>query len=203
MERRMRKTRAVREQGPSPLPSPLSTGERGNTGGTPVLRGGSRHGFTLLEGLLAAVVLAIAVVGILSPLTAASQQSSVSQQGSLGAMLAQQLVEEIASKPFADPSDGSTRLGPGWGETSRAQFDNVGDYHGYHDTTTGLTFAAGTAVNFDSDVVYTRSVSVEYRSTPTGTATSQGDFALVTVTVSSDHSLVQASRLMCRFPYSQ
>jgi Tfp pilus assembly protein PilV len=151
------------------------------------LRLDHRGGFTLAEGLIASVVLAFAAAGISASLGASYQQNESVEQMATSVALARELMEEISAKPFDDPN-GTSALGPETGETSRALFDNVDDYHGYTDTTDStsertITSFAGTAVSVGNGQVYTRSVAVEYRTTPSGSAATSGDFALVTVTV--------------------
>jgi MSHA pilin protein MshD len=159
------------------------------------------RGLTLAEGLIAASVLAIAVVGIFAPLSATHQQTAAAQERGAGAALAEQLLEEIAAKPYADPSDGSTALGPEAGETTRGLFDNVDDYHGYSDTTSGLTMLDGSAVSRADGLVFARDVTVTYRSTRGGSPTSSGDFALVTVGVTTPHGeRISISRMVTRYP---
>src|SRR5215813_12309896 len=93
------------------------------------------RGFTLAEGLIAAVVLAAAVAGIVGPISAAYQQTRALEEASIATSLARQLLDEIVAKPFVDPSDYSTTLGPEADEVTRSAYDNVDDYNGYHDST--------------------------------------------------------------------
>lgn len=139
-------------------------------------------GFTLAEGLLASALLAVTVVAMLAPISAASQQARAAERGHIALALARQLIDAIAALPFADPTDGSTTRGPEPDETSRAAFDNVDDYHGYQDAVdaAGQPVAAATA---PGGATYRRQVSVEYRTGPAGPAAGSGDWILVTVTV--------------------
>ena len=165
-------------------------------------RVGARGGFTLAEALLASVVLAVAVLGISQLTGASSQQSEALRQDSRAVALARELMEEIASKPFTDPSIANAneeyQLGPDTGETSsRSTWDNVDDYHNFTDqvSNTGSTLktASGATVVDPSKYAtetFTRSVKVEYRTSPSGSAVTAGptqpaDFALVTVTVTT------------------
>src|SRR5690349_12721675 len=91
---------------------------------------GARGGFTLAEALLASVVLAVAVLGISQLTGASSQQSEALRQDARAVALARELMEEIASKPFTDPSIANAneeyQLGPDTGETSsRSTWDNI------------------------------------------------------------------------------
>ncbi len=163
-----------------------------------------RRGFTLAEGLMASTVLAASVVGIVAPLSASNSQGNVLQQTTIAAELGQQLMEEITSKPVLDPTDGSATLAPAQNETSRALFDNVGDYHNYSDSTAGLTTRSGTAVSLPGAGTFTRNVKVEYRTSPSGSAVSSGDFVLVSVTVTAPGGdQVVINQMMTKAPVSQ
>ena len=145
-------------------------------------RRAGRSAFTLAESLLASVVLAVSVIGIAGALMAGYGQTSAQQRYSTAVALARQLLEEIAAKPYLDPTNGSYVLGSAAGETTRATFNHVGNYHGYSDTTSSLSALSGQSLSIGNGT-YTRSVAVEYRGTPSGSAVSTGDFALITVTV--------------------
>jgi prepilin-type N-terminal cleavage/methylation domain-containing protein len=160
-----------------------------------------RGGFTLAESLIASAILAVAVTGIVGPITASYRQMAVSNQLTQAASLARELLSEVESKPFADPTDRSLTLGPEVGESSRDQFDNIDDYNGYHDNTSELKMLNGTDVGWNGKGVYQRSVKVEYRTTPSGTAAPSGSFAMVTVTITmpSGQSYV-VQRLFANYP---
>ena len=161
----------------------------------------ARRGFTLAESLIACSVLAVAAVAIVAPILASRQQAAAADANGVAVALARQLLEEIAAKSFADPTDGNTVLGPGGTETSRSLFDNPDDYHGYSDSTPGLAMVGGTSVSLPGSMQYTRTVTVEYRSGPSGPVVTSGDFALVTVTVTpSKGAAVQLSQLLTRAP---
>jgi prepilin-type N-terminal cleavage/methylation domain-containing protein len=143
-----------------------------------------RRGFTLVESMIAATILGAAVVGIVSPLCASHQQIDSRQQTDAALTLAGQLLEEISARPFLG-TDGLTRSGPDAGQTTRATFTSQGNYNGYSDSTSSLTMLDGTSVSLGLLAVYTRTVTVQYLSSRTGPIVSSGDYALITVTVSS------------------
>lgn len=157
-----------------------------------------RRGFSVAEGLIASTILAMAVVGIAGPLGAASEQGKLLRERATALTLARELMEEIAAKPLLD--GGTTcHQGPESGETSRALYDSADDYHNYHDSTTDLRDLSGHALAYPTDSVYTRDVTVEYRTTPAGAGTTSGDFGVATVTVTTPHKLtVQVTRLLCK-----
>lgn len=144
--------------------------------------------------------LAIAVVGIAGPLIAAHEQSGVVHERATALALARQLLGEIASKPLLDQGT-SSNLGheANRGESDHTRYDSADDYHGYSDTTAGMRDLSGNVVGFADTNPYTRAVTVEYRATIAGPATTAGDFALVTVTVTSPRkAVVKVSQLLTR-----
>lgn len=84
-----------------------------------------KKGLTLIEALLAAVVLSMAITAVTMPFTAGAQASAEDARATLAVNLAQDLMEEILAQPFRDP-DGSND-----GETSRTAWDDIIDYNGY------------------------------------------------------------------------
>jgi len=156
-------------------------------------------GFTLVEGLIAATVLAVAVVGIMGPVSASFQQRRFAQETLQATALLRQLMEEVISRPFVDPTDGSVNPGPEPDETARPAFDNIDDYHGYSDASDALRLLDGQTLAL-SGGRFQRQVSVTYRAAPGSTVSAPGDFALVTVTVTTPGGhTVTAQRLACRY----
>lgn len=156
------------------------------------------RGFSVAEAMIASTLLAIAVVGIAGPLGAASEQSKTGQERGAALVLARELMEEICSKPLLD--GGTTcHLGPESGESDRSKFDSADDYHLYHDSTAELKTLTRQTLSYSSAQVYTRDVTVEYRSSPTAASATSGDFGLVTVTVTTPHKqTVQIWRMLTK-----
>src|SRR5262249_16285311 len=137
---------------------------------------------------------AIAVVAIAGTLAASSQQSAALTNTFTAGALARQLLEEITAKPYDVPSGNTDHTGFMSGANNRSTYDNIDDYRGYWDTaalnndgTTTITAAtAGTAVGAftrnQAGRQFQRSVAIEYRSSPSGSSVSGGDFAVVTIT---------------------
>lgn len=150
---------------------------------------------------MAATVLAVAVVGVVGPITASYSQARFAQRTGDANLLAQQLLDEITAKPLVDPVDGNTNPGPESGEVNRQDFNNADDYDGYADTTTTMNGMSGASVAWNNNIVYQRNVTVQYWATPSGPASPGGPFALVTVTVTApDGEKVRVPRLMADFP---
>jgi Tfp pilus assembly major pilin PilA len=165
----------------------------------PLARRAPRAGYTLAESLIASVVLAAAVVGIAGTLAASYKQSAVRGNVTTGLVLAQQLMEEIASKPM-ELAAGQTNK-PGWasGQTDRRQYDTIDDYNGYADTSGSIQTKSGTNVDLGDGDSYTRSVSVQTSARPTGMTGPVADFLLVTVTVQMPRSQsINVSQLFTR-----
>jgi type II secretory pathway pseudopilin PulG len=138
-----------------------------------------RGGFTLLEGLMAAVILSILVLGVFGSLCAAYEQSASVRANATGILLARQLADEIISKPF-NPTNS---LGAG-GLASRSLFTDVSNYNNYSDASTSMPLLAGGTLNVTGSDAYNRSVSVAVGATPSIDAVSPTtDFAIVTVSV--------------------
>ena len=90
----------------------------------------ARRGFGLIELVVAIVVIAVSVVGILSVMNftvARSADPAVQVQATL---IAEAYLEEILLKAFVDPSAGTTRICPAPETAGRIAYDNVCDYNG-------------------------------------------------------------------------
>jgi MSHA pilin protein MshD len=92
------------------------------------VKGGTRNqrGMTLIEVVIAIVVVATAVSAVLGVLSSSVGRSADAMIVSQGIAIAESYLEEITLKPFADP-DGSD------GESSRPDFDDVDDFDGLSD----------------------------------------------------------------------
>ena len=86
----------------------------------------------MIEAMLASTLLAMSASAVLLPFSVGAQSEQEDARRTLALFLGRELMEEIISKPFDDP-EGSVGVGPDGGESSRALFDNIDDYHGYED----------------------------------------------------------------------
>jgi prepilin-type N-terminal cleavage/methylation domain-containing protein len=143
-----------------------------------------RRGFTLVESLIASVVLAVAVVGIAGTLAASYQQARDQVSVAEATQLARQLIEEISARPFEVPA-GSPSNAVGWsaGNPNRAIYDDISDYHGYTDNSTSITTQAGVVQSFGTAGPYERFVTVTEGPVPQGHTAPAIDFKQVKVTV--------------------
>jgi MSHA pilin protein MshD len=100
------------------------------------------NGFTLLESLIASALLAFVVAAVAQAVAAGQRETSVTLERLRGTALAEALMEEIVSKPYADPQ-GDTAVGPDSGEVGRAGRDNIDDYDGFSETANNITDSRG------------------------------------------------------------
>ena len=108
-----------------------------------------RRGMTLMEALLASTMLAMGASAVLLPFSVGAQNEQEDARRTLALFLGRELMEEILSKPFADPQ-GSEAMGPDGGESSRALFDNIDDYNGYQD---GYGKSIGRIVGINNETI--------------------------------------------------
>ena len=86
----------------------------------------NRQGLTLIELVVAMIVISIALVGVMSVVNYTTRHSADPVLRHQAIALAEAYMEEITLKDFADPDTD--------GEGSRAMFDDVDDYHGLLDS---------------------------------------------------------------------
>jgi type II secretory pathway pseudopilin PulG len=94
-----------------------------------------RAGFTLVEAVVSTAIVTMAGSALLLGVASAIDSTDMVLEQVLAAGMAQQLMDEIAGRRYAEPGlDGyQTSLGPEPGEVvdqSRANFDDLDDYHG-------------------------------------------------------------------------
>jgi hypothetical protein len=160
----------------------------------------SKAGFTIAEGLIASGVLAITVTAIIAPFSTASRCQHEDARIAVCSFLAKEMMEEVLAKPFDDPDGDDDVLGPGPGESGRGDFDNVDDYHGWTESTSGGGIRSYEGLACDdpraNDLV--RSVTTEYVQLVDQTVFfDEPTFIRVTVTITHDGSpLVQLVRLI-------
>lgn len=140
-----------------------------------------RNAFTIIESMLATVVLATAVLGISSALGVSHQQNQTLRERGILLQLAGSLAEEVASTPFTNSTGG---FGNGWAANNknRRTYDDVYDFDGYADQSPFDSMIA-TGQQMDYQGNYRRSVKVEALATPAAAAASQvaSNFARVTI----------------------
>ena len=153
-------------------------------------------GFTLVESLIAATILALTVTAVSVPFTAAARNEQGDERRTMSVSLAQELMEEILSKPFDDPQ-GASAPGPEAGEAGRSDFDNIDDFHGYSESAGNLTDQTGTAITDPAATGLSRYVTAEHVYLAGQDVTVASTFICVTVQVMyNGQPMVSLSRLV-------
>lgn len=116
------------------------------------------RGVSLVEAVLASVVLSIAVAAVATALVAGTQQSYLAVDYRRATELADAMMEEILALPYDDPNGASTP-GPEAGESTRADFDNIDDYHNYGESAGAIVDKTGNSYPTEYDS-FARSVTV-------------------------------------------
>jgi type II secretory pathway pseudopilin PulG len=92
----------------------------------------SRRGISLIETVVALIVLSGAMVATLNTVASARASQVMAGQRAQARLLAESMLQEVLAQPYAEA--GSTTLGPDAGETGnnrRDGFDDVDDYDGW------------------------------------------------------------------------
>lgn len=151
--------------------------------------------FTLIEALLAAVILAMSISAIVMPFTVGMACESADGRRTLAVNLAQEMMEEILTKPFLDPA-GVMTLGPESGET-RTTFNCIDDYNGFVEGDGQIRGFDGQLVTADAARGMTRRVTCAYVYVNGQDQFQVASFIRVTVEVQwKNQSLVVLSRLV-------
>lgn len=100
------------------------------------------RGFSLVEALLASMILAFSAVAVSHALLSGHQLTEAALHHSHAMDLAGAMVEEVLRLPYDDP-DGSSNMGPESGESNRTLYDNVDDYHGFSQSAGAVADFAG------------------------------------------------------------
>lgn len=167
------------------------------------LRGQLVGGFTLLEALLAAVLLAMGIGAITMPFVAGAQNEHTDATRTQAINLAQEMMEVILALPFEDEDPNFARNpGPEPTEFSRYLFDNIDDFHGYSELSTGT--AGGFHWNTTGDPIagdLSRHVTATYVYLSGQDMTEPPSFIRVTVEVRNPRDVpVTLTRLIYDLP---
>jgi len=112
----------------------------------------SRCGFSLVELILAIVVIGISVAAVMSVFVVTTQHSADPMARQQAQLIAESYLDEILIKKFYDPD--TNNVCPGAAE-ARTAFDNVCDYHGLNQVPTnqfGTAIAGLSAYNVQVSV---------------------------------------------------
>ena len=112
-----------------------------------------KSGFTLVEAMLAAVILSIAAAGVILPFSSGASLETEAARLTLGASLASQLMENIAAKPLIDPNSDIA-----------GDYDDVLDYDGYSEAQGQIhdPYPFGSIIQGPEYACLSQSVTCEY-----------------------------------------
>ncbi len=139
-------------------------------------------GFTLVEVLLAASILAFVVAAFTQAIVTGQAHAYQAVQETRAVSAAEALMAEIATKPYFSTGDTALDPGPETGETRATGFDEIDDYHGHSEAAGTLTDAQGAAYP-DSYAKLARAVAVATASNAATVFGSNYSGVWVTVTV--------------------
>lgn len=149
-----------------------------------------RSGTTLVEVLVGSALVGVMIVASLESVRNASYTRRLNASRMVGPALAEDLLGEVLATPYEDPEGGGGALGVESGELSatRADFDDVDDFHGWDSADAEVK--AGDAIADYSG--WRRQVNVRWAD-PTdldATPVSDSGLKLVSVTVTSPEGVV-------------
>jgi MSHA pilin protein MshD len=147
-------------------------------------------GFTLIEVLIAIIVLAVATVGVLLVYASASRGTANALINKQAMAIAEAMVEEIELTAFSNPSGGFSGAAT---PANRQNFDDVSDYNGY--ASTGVFTIDNIAITLLAN--YNVSVTVTASAFAGGASAADditaADAKLITVTVTNPTAGVSVS----------
>lgn len=139
----------------------------------------ARRGFTLIEVLVAIVVLSIAMIGILLVYTNTARGTASALINKQALAIAEAMLEEIQLTAFANPSGGFSGAAT---QANRQSFDDVSDYNGFATTGTFTIDGVSAITGLES---YNVSVTVATSAFPGTDVIAAADSKLITVTVTN------------------
>lgn len=86
------------------------------------------RGFTLIEMIIAIVVIGVGISGVMMAFTTVSRNNADPVVRKQMLAVAEEVMEEILLKPYTDPQADAYAAPAG---CTRVAFDDVGDFHGY------------------------------------------------------------------------
>jgi MSHA pilin protein MshD len=151
----------------------------------------ARRGLTMAEVLVSAAIVGVMLSAALESVGMAIRTRRLSADMLTGPGLAQELLAEALAMPYEDPEDPAGGIGTDAGESAatRAQFDDVDDYHNWNSN--GPQTSDGAAINGYPG--WRRQVQVAFANLSNPGTNSAADLGLkrVTVTVTSPDGAVK------------
>ena len=138
-------------------------------------------GLTLAEVLFASAVLAFIVMGLTQTIVSGQSHTYNALHEARAWSLAEALMEEALSLPYADPG-GDTTPGPDDGDTTRDTFDGLDDFHGFAEAAGDLADPSGVLYP-ERFQRFSRSVEAAYDTTTIASFGGSRNGITITVTV--------------------
>lgn len=162
-----------------------------------------KKGFTLIEILIALVVLAMGITLLITMFTVGMKGVIANQARTQATNLAQDLMDEIMGKEFWDPQTQGVTFGYESDENVRSKYDDVDDYSAWKNKKPPQD-VMGTSLTTYAD--FTRSVSVAFVSaydlqTPMGTGANTPCKRIIVYVEHSDISTVSLYGLKTKSVY--
>lgn len=93
----------------------------------------SQRGFSLIELIIAIMIIGASVVGVLSMMNFLAARSADPMIQEQAMLIGEAYLDEILLKPFLDPSAGTANVCPAPEAEGRSYYDNLCDYNGLTD----------------------------------------------------------------------
>ena len=139
----------------------------------------SQTGFSLVEAVLFIVIVSVALAGVLSVMNYTTLHSADPLIRKQAIVVAESFLEEITQHDFSNPSGGFSGAAT---PANRAQFDDIGDYHGY--ASSGIFAIDNAAAPIPELAKYNVAVSVADTTLgPAGLQIPVGGVKLISVTI--------------------
>ena len=103
-----------------------------------------QSGFTLIEMVVAIVIIGVGVAGVLAAYMSSVRSSADAVVGKQMVAIAEEMMEEVLLKPYSSTLAAGAGTTCGQPAANRSAFDDVGDYNGYQ--TAGICDGDGIAV---------------------------------------------------------
>lgn len=158
-----------------------------------------RRAFSLAEALMAATVLCIVTASAALPFAAGVQQANAAARLEQATAYGQALMEEILGRPFFPAGVRVAAPGPDTGETDKTLYNNLDDFDGYTESSTGMRDYLNQPITDTSAAGLYRTASVQYISFTGQAASDTNSFVRIIVRVwDGNANLVTLTRIASR-----
>lgn len=158
-----------------------------------------RRAVSIVEALLAAMVMAIVASTAMLPFAAGMQNIQEANKLERAVSLGQALMEEILARPFDEVASTVTRTAPAVGDKNRSNYSTIKQFNGYSESDKEARDFKGNVIASSWVDNYWRVASVTGVTYPEQNSTDTGNLVRVEVLVYyGDALLVRLGRLVAR-----